>query len=460
MNNVIVLAAGKGSRLKSDVPKIYHRIFEKELLAHISDLFDRKKYNVYFVINEEYISFLQKIVGDDVKYIIDNEQIGTGNSVKLALDKIDVSDEQSKTIILNGDCPLFTIESIEEALNFSEETFADLTLITAVPQNNFGYGRVVKKYHEIIKIVEEKDANQKEKNIREVNTGTYVIQTTKLKEHISKIENKNVQKEFYLTDIIEIFIKNKLRCNTYPLQDETEMYNINNRQQLSQVAEIMKRRQIEKHLANGITIYDVNSTYIGPDVEIEHDVVIYPNNYISGKTKIGRNTTLQPNNTIIDSQIGEDNMISNSVIEDSKVGNNSTIGPFAHIRAHSELVNNNRVGNFVEIKNSKYDDGAKSAHLSYLGDSQIGKRVNIGCGTITVNYDGKNKSQTIIGDDSFIGCNANLIAPITIGKNNIIAAGTTATQSTEDNSLVIGRSKEVEKKGYADNYWKKIGKLN
>lgn len=448
MNNVIVLAAGKGSRLKSDVPKIYHKIFEKELLAHISDLFDRKSYNVHFVISEEYVEVLKRIVGDDVKYTIDNEQIGTGNSVKLALKDIDSTD--SKTIILNGDCPLFTVESIEEALEFSQETFSDLTLITAMPQKTFGYGRVVKRFDEIIKIVEEKDANNKEKQIREVNTGTYIIQTNKLKDHIEKIENNNAQQEFYLTDIIEIFIKNKLKCNTYPLQDETEMYNINNRQQLSEVAEIMKKRQIEKHLQNGITIYDVNSTYIGPDVEIEHDVVIYPNNYISGKSKIGKNTILQPNNTIIDSTIGMNNTISNSVVDDSTIGNDTTVGPFAHIRAKSELKGSNRIGNFVEVKNAKFDEGAKSAHLSYLGDAIIGKRVNIGCGSITVNYDGKNKFQTVIGDDSFIGCNSNLIAPVTLGKNNIVAAGTTVTDSTKDDSFVIGRSKQTEKEDYSN----------
>lgn len=450
MNNVIVLAAGKGSRLKSDIPKIYHRIFEKELLSHISDLFDRSKYNVYFVISSEYVDFLKKIIGEDVNYILDDQQMGTGNSVKLAINSIPLDDQSSKTIILNGDCPLFTIESIEQAVNFSELTYSDLTLITAMPKNTFGYGRVVKKYDEILKIVEEKDANSKEKLIGEVNTGTYVIDSEKLSKNIEKISNNNSQNEFYLTDIIEIFISQHFKCNTYPLGDETEMYNINDRKQLSQVAKIMQQRQIEKHLQQGVTIYDVNSTYIGPDVELERDVIIYPNNYISGNTKIGKGVVLMPNNTIINSTIEEKTTVTNSVIDDSFVGKNSTVGPFAHIRAKANLAGENRVGNFVEIKASSLDVGAKSAHLSYLGDAQIGKRVNIGCGTITVNYDGKNKSKTIIGDDSFIGCNANLIAPVTIGKNNIVAAGTTLTDSTKDDSFVIGRSRQVEKEDYAN----------
>lgn len=459
MNNVIVLAAGKGSRLKSDVPKIYHKIFEKELLCHISDLFDRKKYNVYFVISPEYIDFLKQIIGEDVNYVIDNQQIGTGNSVRLALDEIPLSEnDTSKTIILNGDCPLFTIESIEQAVNFSELTYSDLTLITAIPQNTFGYGRVVKKYNEILKIVEEKDASAKEKKINEVNTGTYVIDTEKLIKNINTIQNKNSQQEYYLTDIIEIFIKQHYKCNTYPLEDETEMYNINNRQQLAQVAKIMQKRQIEKHLHEGVTIYDIDSTYIGPDVILDKDVTIYPNNYISGKTHIGKGVILKPNNTIIDSKIGDYTEVNNSVIDESEVGKNSTVGPFAHIRAKSKLRGNNRVGNFVEIKSSILKEGSKSAHLSYLGDSEIGKRVNIGCGTITVNYDGVNKNKTIIGDDSFIGCNSNLIAPVKVGKNNIVAAGTTLTNSTSDDSLIIGRSKQVEKHNYANKIWNKLGK--
>lgn len=450
MNNVIILAAGKGSRLKSDKPKIYHQIFEKELLVHISDLFNREKYNVYFVISPEYVDFLKQIIGSDVKYILDDQQIGTGNSVKLALNEIETNEnDNSMTIILNGDCPLFTIESIEQAILFSQETYSDLTLLTATPKNTFGYGRVVKKFNEILKIVEEKDTSPVEKLISEVNTGTYIINTNKIKQNINKITNNNSQKEYYLTDIIEIFIKKHYRCNTYPLADETEMYNINNREQLSQVASIMKKRQVLKHLDAGVTIYDVDSTYIGPDVLFERDVIIYPNNYISGKTKIGKGVTLKPNNVITNSTILDQSEIICSVISDSYVGKCSTVGPYAHIRAKSELKGNNRVGNFVELKNAKIDIDSKSAHLSYLGDVSIGKRVNIGCGSITVNYDGVNKHQSSIGDDSFIGCNVNLIAPLSVGKNNIIAAGTTLTKSSKDNSFVIGRTREIEKEDYA-----------
>ena len=456
MNNVIILAAGKGSRLKSDLPKIYHKIFEKEILSHIYDLFDKEKYNVTFVINSQYINDLKKIVNDDVNYVVDDEQIGTGNSVRIAMENIDSND--SKTIIINGDCPLFRIESIESAINFSNLSFSDLTLITATPRNTFGYGRVLKKFDEIIKIVEEKDASEKEKKVREVNTGTYIINTKLLAKHIVELDNNNAQNEYYLTDIIEKFIQNHYKCNTYPLDDETEMYNINDRIQLSQVSKIMQRRNNEKHMLNGVTIYDVDNTYIGPNVTIDKDVVIYPGNYISGNTSIAKYNILLTNNTIIDSSIGEKNYISNSVISNSTIGDYSEIGPFAHIRGNSSLEGRNRVGNFVEVKNSVIGQGSKSAHLSYLGDSELGKRINIGCGSITVNYDGVNKHKTKIGDDTFIGCNSNLIAPISIGKSNIIAAGSTVTESTDDNSFVIARTKQTEKENYAEKLWKKLGK--
>lgn len=456
MYNVIILAAGKGSRLKSDLPKIYHKIFEKEILSHISSLFDRSEYNVVFVINSKYIEDLKRIVGKDVKYVIDDEQIGTGNSVRLATEVLESND--SKTIILNGDCPLFRIESIESALKFSQSTYSDLTLITATPQNTFGYGRVVKNYDEIIKIVEQKDATEEEKSLKEVNTGTYIVNTKKLSSHITSLKNNNVQKEYYLTDIIEIFINNHYRCNTFPLSDETEMYNINDRIQLEQVSNILKNRINEKHMKNGVTIYDSKSTYIGPNVIIEQDVVIYPGNYISGDTVIKKNNIILTNNTIIDSKIGSKNYISNSVISDSTIGDYCEIGPFAHIRNNSNLNGKNRVGNFVEVKNSVLGTETKSAHLSYMGDSEFGKRINIGCGSITVNYDGKNKHKTQVGDDTFIGCNSNLIAPITIGKNNFIAAGSTVNESTKDNSFVIARNRQVTKEDYADKIWKKMGK--
>lgn len=459
MNNIIVLAAGRGSRLKSDLPKIYHRIFEKEFLSHIYDQFDKTKFKITFVINSQYISKLKQIIGEDVNYVIDDQQIGTGNSVRIAMEGIS-KDLNSKTIILNGDCPLFRSSTIEHALEYSKQTYSDLTLVTANPKNTFGYGRVVKKYDEILKIVEQKDATEKELNIKEVNTGTYIIDTVKLKEHISKLESNNVQKEYYLTDIIEIFIQNHLRCNTFPLFDETEMYNINDRVQMEQVTKIMQSRVNIKHLTNGVTIYDINNTYIGPDVVIGHDTIIYPGNYITGKTVIGKNNILLPNNYITNSVIDDNNNISNSVISDSKLGSNSQVGPFAHIRATSELKGDNRIGNFVEVKNSTIDTNSKSAHLSYLGDSKLGKNINIGCGTITVNYDGVKKHTTVIEDDVFVGCNANLIAPVTIGKGALVAAGTTVTNDVEQDSFVIGRSRQEEKLNYAPKIWNKLGKKN
>jgi bifunctional UDP-N-acetylglucosamine pyrophosphorylase/glucosamine-1-phosphate N-acetyltransferase len=328
---------------------------------------------------------------------------------------------------------------------------AKATVLTAYIEDPTGYGRIVRNDKGYVeKIVEHKDASDDERKLREINTGTYCFDNQALFESLKKVSNENVQGEYYLPDVIEILKKEGSIVSAYQTDRFEETLGVNDRIALSQAEDIMKKRINQKHMMNGVTLIDPNNTYISADAVIGSDTIIYPGTVIEGETTIGSDCVIGPHTTLKDSEVGNGTAIRQSTVHDSRIGNDVAIGPFAHIRPDSVIGNDVRVGNFVEIKKSIFGDGSKASHLSYIGDAEVGTDVNLGCGSITVNYDGENKFKTVIGDGAFIGCNSNLVAPVTVGEGAYVAAGSTITDNVPAKALSIARARQVNKQDYVE----------
>lgn len=364
-----------------------------------------------------------------------------------------LENKRGTTIVVCGDTPLITAETYQAIFDYHEEKGAKATILTTKVANPVGYGRIIRdETGHVEKIVEQKDANEAEQRINEINTGTYCFDNEALFAALKQVSNDNAQEEYYLTDVIEIMKNAGEIVTAYVTEDEDEIIGINDRVALATASNLMKRRINEIHLRNGVTLMDIDNTYIGPDVTIDSDVTIYPGTVLTGETHIGASSIIGPNTEIVDCHIGNNSLIRQSVVTNSKIGSNVNIGPFAHIRPETNIGDEVRVGNFVEVKKSTIDNRSKVSHLSYIGDATLGTNVNVGCGSITVNYDGKNKHETVIEDDSFIGCNTNLIAPVTVKKGSLIAAGSTINEDVPEDALAIARTPQVNKEGYAKKF--------
>ena len=386
---------------------------------------------------------------DRVEYAMQTEQLGTGHAVMMTKELLEGLD--GVTIVTYGDVPLLTEQTISNLFDYHQSQKAAITILTACTDNPTGYGRIIRDEEgNVLRIVEQKDANTEELLVKEINTGVCCYDNKVLFEALTKITNNNSQGEYYLTDLVGIIRDMGLKVVAYVNEDFEETLGVNSRLQLSEVEAILRKRINNKHLDNGITIIDPMTTYIGADVEIGQDTIIYPGNVLEGNTKIGKGCTLFPNSRINNSIIGENVEIQSSVILDSSVGNNTTVGPFAYIRPESVVGDNVRIGDFVEIKKSTIGNNTKVSHLTYVGDSEVGESCNFGCGTVTVNYDGTNKHKTVIGNNSFIGCNTNLISPVTIEDNSYIAAGSTITNDVHSGELAVARAKQRNIEGWVD----------
>lgn len=443
MINAIILAAGKGERMKSDVPKCAFPILKKPMINYILDTLKKTKVdNRVIVVGHKKEVFFEML--KDEEFAIQENQLGTADAVKCAINKL----KDGITIVLPGDTPLISNLLINKLLDLQLKDNNDMTLCTMIVENPFGYGRIIRENNKIKRIVEEKEATKEIKEIKEVNTGIMVFNNEFLKKAIKKIDNNNSKGEYYLTDIIN-FAKD---ISSYTLDDPNMLMGINDLNALNIIEEKLEK-EIKKNLINsGVYIINKDSVTIGPDVEIAPGVTIYPNSFIMGKTKIEKNAIIGPSTELYNATINENVLCRQSVVYDSTILKDATVGPFAHIRMNTIVGEKDRIGNFVEVKNSTLGVNTKASHLSYLGDSEIGNNVNIGCGSITVNYDGKKKSKTVIGNNVFVGCNSNLIAPITIEDDSFIAAGSTITDNVEKEDLAIARSKQINKKGYARKY--------
>lgn len=410
----VVLAAGKGTRMKSNKSKLVHKIYGKELVKRVVETAKKAEVDDVIAVVGYLREQVQSVLGESVKYAYQEEMLGTGHAV-LQAEKY-LKDKKGKVIILNGDVPILRPETLKNLIEKSIKNKEYATLLTAIYDNPKGYGRIIRdEGGNIRKIVEEKDATEDQSKIKEINAGIYCFDIQELLLALKQLKPNNSQGEYYLTDVINIMNEKGLKTGAVIVEDNTEILGVNDRQQLEMLTMVLRLRINQYHMRNGVTIEDMNNTYIYDDVDIGVDTVIHPN------------TTIK---------------------SDVIIGEDCEIGPNAYIREGCRLGNKVKIGSFVEIKKAIIKEGAKVPHLSYMGDCEIGKKVNIGCGTITCNYDGFNKSKTIIGDDAFIGSNTNLVAPVKVGNNTFIAAGSTITDDVPDDSLAIARQRQTNKEGW------------
>ena len=449
MNNAIILAAGKGTRMKTEIPKCAFPLLKKPMVTYIIEALESINIDQIICVVGHKKEVLQDILKDRVKYAIQEEQLGTGHAVKCALDFID---DNGYTIILPGDTPLIDKEILDQLIEVHKSNKNDFTIGTIVLDNPFGFGRIVRdSSNSVLRIVEEKDASEEERKIKEINTGLFLVDNFLLKKALLEIKNNNAKGEYYLTDIVEILSK-EAKIGTFTIKDTYKLNGINDLYTLSLVEKQFREAILKKHMLNGVNIVNPETVTIGNDVTIEAGTTIYQGSLILGKTSIGRNCVVGPNSEIFNSTLKDGSKLLHSVCYDSTLEENSSVGPFSHIRMNTVVGQDNRIGNFVEMKNSVIGPKTNVAHLTYVGDTDCGGGVNFGCGTVTVNYDGKNKYRTTIGDNVFIGCNSNLIAPVNIGSESFIAAGSTITDSIDENDFAIARAKQVTKKGYAKKF--------
>lgn len=410
----VVLAAGKGTRMKSNKSKLVHKIYGKELVKRVVETAEKSDIKDIIAVVGYKKEEVQKVLGDTVKYAYQEEMLGTGHAVLQAEEYLE--GRKGKVVVLNGDVPIIRPETIKKLIEKSIKNKEYATVLTAIYNNPTGYGRIIRDDGGNVKeIVEEKDLSEEQKSNKEINAGIYCFDIDELLKALKELKPNNAQGELYLTDVVKIMNDKGLKTGAVIVKDNTEILGVNDRMQLELLTKVLKMRINQYHMQNGVTIEDMDNTYIYDDVEIGMDTVIHPN------------TTIK-----------------NDVV----IGENCEIGPNAYIREGCRLADTVKIGSFVEIKKAIIGEGTKVPHLSYMGDCEIGGKTNIGCGTITCNYDGFNKSKTIIGEHSFIGSNTNLVAPVTLGENSFVAAGSTITNDVPSDALAIARERQKNIEGW------------
>jgi bifunctional UDP-N-acetylglucosamine pyrophosphorylase/glucosamine-1-phosphate N-acetyltransferase len=446
----VVLAAGKGTRMKSDLVKVLHPLLGLPMLSYTIDLSlnEIKSKKTIVVVGHQADRIKERFKDSGVQFALQKKQLGTGHAVLQAVPFLQTF--TGTVLILCGDVPLVKGETLHSFINNFWEDESTLSVLTAVVEHPFGYGRILRSPEGWLeKIVEEKDARGEERAIREINTGIFCVKASFLIEGLKEIGQENAQGEYYLTDLVEIARKRDLRCSAYQVVDPVEVMGINTRVDLAIANEVLRQEKVKDLMLSGVTVVDPKTTYVGRMVEVGRDTILYPNCILQGRTRIGKRCIIEPNSKISDSIIGNEVTIRSScVVTESKVEEGASIGPFAHLRPLSEVKTGARIGNFVEVKKSVIGRGSKANHLAYIGDSFLGEEVNIGAGTITCNYDGFEKHETIIGDRVFVGSNVELVAPVKVGNNSSIGAGTTVTKDVPEGALAISRVKQKNIKGW------------
>ena len=457
----VVLAAGKGTRMKSEKPKVLHIVAGKPMLFFPVNLLKNSGAGkIVLVVGFGSEAVVEAFRDYGLSFVTQEEQLGTGHALMCALKEL--RDHTGDVLVLSGDVPLIREETVNALLELhgKGKSKAAISIVTTVEQNPRGYGRIVRGAQgDIVRIVEEKDCSPLQRKINEVNTGIYLFSASFLNANIKKLGKENAQGEYYLPDLVHLAVEQGLRVDSITITDATEVMGVNNRVELARAGAHMRARINEALMVSGVTVIDPLSTYIDFGAAVGTDTVIYPGVRLSGTTVIGRKCVIEEGSIIISSKIGDGSTVkSYSVIEDSEVGKENAIGPFARLRPGTRLADKVRIGNFVEVKKSSLGKGSKANHLTYLGDSVIGEGVNIGAGTITCNYDGTKKSVTTIEDGAFIGSDSQLIAPVTVGKDAYVGSGTTVTKDVPPGALVITRAPEKVIPGWAGRKLKGKGK--
>ena len=451
----IILAAGKGTRMKSKLYKVLHPVSGQPMVEHIINRVSETNPDQIITIVGHGAEQVKAQLGERSEYALQAEQLGTGHAVLQAASFL--QGKEGTTLVISGDTPLLTTETLNNLFEYHQGKNASATILTAQAEDPTGYGRIIRDHIGIVeKIVEQKDTTPEEALVQEINTGTYCFDNQALFEALNKVGTDNAQGEYYLTDIIEILKDAGKTVAAYQTEDFDESMGVNDRIALAKANELMRQRINKMHMVNGVSFVDPATTYIDAGVEIGSDTVIEAGVQLQGKTVIGSDCVIGAHSRIVDSVIEDHVVVEHSVIEKSLVKSHADVGPFAHLRPKAEIGEGVHIGNFVEVKNAEIGKNTKVGHLTYVGDATLGGEINVGCGVVFVNYDGKNKHRTTIGDHSFIGSNANIIAPVEIAKNTSVAAGSTITEDIPEYAMAIARARQVNKEEYA----KKLPYLN
>ncbi len=446
--NAIILAAGKGTRMKSKLYKVLHQVCGKSMVEHVLEQLQAAKIKNIVTVVGFGADTVKEALGERTHFALQKQQLGTGHAVMQAKDLL--GNSEGETIVVSGDTPLLTAETFQKLCEYHEQRHSAATILTSTAPDPTGYGRIVRNDVGIVeRIVEQKDATKEERAIHEINTGVYCFDNQKLFATLKLINNDNAQGEYYLTDVIGILKKQGEIVTAYRDDDFDETMGVNDRIALARANELMRHRINTKLMSDGVSMLDPDHTYIDEGVKVGRDTVIEGGVVIKGNTVIGSDCFIGAHSRIIDSVIHDDVRIISSTLEEAEMHDGSNIGPNSHLRPQAEIGKNVHIGNFCEIKKAYIGDGTKVGHLTYVGDATLGKNINVGCGVVFVNYDGAKKHHTNVGDHAFIGSNSNLVAPVNIAADSFIAAGSTITDDTDRFDMAIARSRQTNKKDYA-----------
>lgn len=445
----VILAAGKGTRMKSALPKVLHAVGGKSMLRHVMTAAEQAGAKRMLVVVGFGGDKVQAEIGAAAEFVLQAEQLGTGHAMMQVQPVL--AGFSGTILLLCGDTPLLTGQALLDLVAAHQQSGAAATVLTAMPADATGYGRILRdESGQVLGIVEQKDATAEQKQIGEINTGIYCFEAAPLFAALAGLTCNNAQKEYYLTDVLAILAQAGQQVGAVEVADFQETLGINSRLQLAEAEKILRQRKLVELMDSGVTVMDPASTFVDASVSVGEDTVLYPFTWLEGETTIGRDCRIGPNSRISDSQLGDAVTLHFSYAHECKIAGGVSVGPYVHLRPDTELAAGVKVGNFVEIKNSRVGVGSKLPHLSYIGDADIGSGVNIGCGTITVNYDGKKKHRTVVGDTAFVGCNSNLVAPVSVGSGAYIAAGSTITKDVPDGALGVGRARQSNIAGWVE----------
>lgn len=444
----VILAAGKGTRMRSALPKVLHPICGQPMLYYPLTAARQAGFaQLKVVVGHRSEQVMEAFADEDLTWIKQTDQLGTGHALMCAADSLR---GYSGPLLLHcGDVPLLKTETLQQLQHYHSQQQSAVTVLTAQMPNPQGYGRVIRDGEQILQIVEEKDASEKQRQVTEINAGTYLFDTAFVLSALKGLNQNNSQGEYYLTDIVAAAVAAGKKTRALCVEDPTEVMGINDRCQLAE-AEVLMRWKINADLMfGGVSMTDPTTVYIDNGVEIGTDTILHPNVHLRGQTSIGKNCIIETGVVVVDSQVADGaHLKAGSAIEESRIGSDCKVGPMAHLRPGTVLTGHNKIGNFVETKKAVLGEKSQASHLTYIGDSEVGRNVNFGCGTITCNYDGVNKHKTTVEDDVFVGSDCQFIAPVTIGRNSLIAAGTTVTNDVPPDSLALARTEQKNIEGW------------